>query len=63
MSKKKERIKYLVGIHNCLKECQMGADGLMCYSPDRISAVIETVRHLLAEDGIYPIAASNKVES
>ncbi len=63
MSKKKERIKYLIGIHNALKECQVGADGLRCYSPEKVSSVLGAVKHLLAEDGINPVIAAGRVES
>lgn len=62
MSKKQERIKYLVGIYNALSVSESGADGRLSYSRDAIKSVLETVKHLLAEDGIRGVSASDKVE-
>ncbi len=55
MSKKQDRIKYLAGIYDALDEAEMGADGKCVYPKEKIQQVLETVKHLLAEDGIRPL--------
>lgn len=55
MSRKRERIKYLVGIYAALDKAEMGADGKCAYPKEKIEQVLETVKHLLAEDGIKPL--------
>ena len=63
MSKKQERIKYLVGIYNALNVSELGIDGRLSYSRNTITSVIDTVKHLLEEDGIRGVRASDKVEA
>ncbi|MND11734.1 hypothetical protein D3C87_820660 [compost metagenome] len=55
MSKKQERVKYLAGIYAALDEADMGADGKCAYPKEKIKQVLETVKHLLAEDGVKPL--------
>ncbi|HHQ4679038.1 TPA: hypothetical protein ACSP3E_002330 [Aeromonas veronii] len=55
MSKKRERVKYLAGIYAALDEAEIGADGKCAYPKEKIKQVLETVKHLLAEDGIMPL--------
>jgi hypothetical protein len=63
MSKKKERIKYLVGIRNAINKPDvqpiMPDDYL--YNKNTIKSVLKTIDHLLAEDGIFPMKAESKV--
>lgn len=57
MSKKKERIKYLVGIHNALNNPIKGTSSKAqqtTYSKDTVLRMLKTVAHLLKEDGITP---------
>ena len=65
MSKKQERIKYLVGIRNAINnpdEQPINPDDYL-YNKDTIKRVIKTVDHLLAQDGIYPMPADSKVNA
>ena len=62
MSKKQQRIKYLVGCINELNNAETGADGSVHYKMSQIKAVLATLTHLLKEDGIAPINANEKVE-
>lgn len=55
MSKKEVRVKYLAGIYAALDETEMGADGKCVYPKEKIKQVLETVKHLLAEDGVKPL--------
>lgn len=55
MSKKEVRVKYLAGIYAALDETEMGADGKCVYPKEKIKQVLETVKHLLAEDGVTPL--------
>lgn len=55
VSKKQDRIKYLAGIYAALDEAEMGTDGKCVYPKEKIKQVLETVKHLLAEDGIRPL--------
>ena len=56
MSKKQERVKYLVGIHNALTEATCSvedmSEGVFCFEQDKIKQVLATVKHLLKLDGI-----------
>ncbi len=66
MSKKQERIKYLFGIYNAINECGEQAvfdaeNGVLAYKKETIKQVLETVKHLLKQDGIVGIAADSKV--
>jgi hypothetical protein len=55
MSKKENRVQYLVGIYKALDETESGADGKCVYPREKIKQVLETVKHLLAEDGVHPM--------
>ncbi len=54
-NKKQNRIKYLAGIYSALDEVEIGVDGKCAYPKEKIKQVLETVKHLLAEDGIIPL--------
>jgi hypothetical protein len=62
MSKKRQRISYLVGIRNAINNTSTQPDvkGFI-YSEGKIKAIIETLDHLLKEDGIVGINANDKV--
>jgi hypothetical protein len=62
MSKKKQRISYLVGIRNEINNTstQPDVDGFI-YQKDKIKAIIATIDHLLKEDGIVGIDPNEKV--
>lgn len=61
MSKKKQRIKYLVGCVNELNNAETGADGSVHYKINQIKSVLVTLTYLLKEDGIIPTDANEKV--
>ena len=61
MSKKSERISYLVGIYNALDSAEIGADGKCAYQLAKIKQVLEAVKHLLKEDGITGVSTGIKV--
>jgi len=58
VNKKKQRIKYLVGIHTALNTAETNvtemSEGFYSYRQEKIKQVLATVKELLAEDGIYP---------
>lgn len=51
---KSKRVQKLVGIYNALDDTTMGADGVCEYPVEKIKNVLETVKHLLLEDGVQP---------
>ncbi len=66
MNKRKERIKYLVGVYNLLRErgSQNVSDlesGLISYSLKDIKSAQATIEYLLKQDNIFPMNASEKV--
>jgi hypothetical protein len=61
MSKKSERISYLVGCYNALNSAEMGQDGKCAYPEAKIKQVLETLKHLLKEDGITGVNPSRRV--
>lgn len=61
MSNKSERVGYLVGIYNALDSAEIGADGKCAYPAAKIKQVLETVKHLLKEDGITGVNPNSKV--
>ena len=56
MTKKQERVKYLVGMHSALCEATCSvedmSEGVFCFEQDKIKQVLATVKHLLKLDGI-----------
>jgi len=52
MSKKRERVKYLVGVHSALNQTEMTPDGKCTYPKEVVDRVLATIVHLLREDGI-----------
>ncbi len=62
MSKKSERVKFLVGCRNAINHnVTKGQDGKFCYDSELIKAVIETLDKVLELDGIFPQRADSKV--
>ena len=64
MSKKSERIKYLVGIRNAINnpdEITIYPENCT-YNKHTIDAVLKTIDHILTEDGIFPMNAKSKVK-
>lgn len=53
---KSKRVQNLVGIYNALNDTSMGADSACEYPVEKIKQVLETVKHLLSEDGVQPEA-------
>ena len=63
MSKKQERIKYLVGIRNAINkpdEQAINPEDYL-YNKNVIKSILKTVDHLLSEDGVFPMSADSKV--
>lgn len=63
MSKKSERIKYLVGVRNAINnpdEVTIYPENCI-YNKNTIDAILKTIDHVLAEDGIFPMDAKSKV--
>jgi hypothetical protein len=64
MSKKQERIKFLVGIRNAINEPEVSVDdndkGNYTYKQNKIKSVLATIDHLLKEDGITAVSADSK---
>ncbi|WP_163370967.1 hypothetical protein [Endozoicomonas acroporae] len=63
MSKKQQRVKYLIGIYNVLRKPKIGVEPGYEYDEKEMQQVIETVKHLLAEDGIRAMSADSPVET
>ena len=62
MSKKSERITYLIGCRNHLNsQGKMSADGKLCYDLALIKLVLKTIDHVLSLDGVKGIPADAKV--
>ena len=63
MSKKKQRISYLVGIRNAINECEvLPEEPEKCtYDKTKMQSVLATVDRLLSEDGVFPMNADSKV--
>ena len=58
MSKKKQRIKYLVGIYNALNTPIKGAKSKeTTYDNDKVLSILKTVEQLLKEDGVTALNA------
>tara|TARA_R110002020_G_scaffold382179_1_gene593007 strand:+ start:466 stop:654 length:189 start_codon:yes stop_codon:yes gene_type:complete len=61
MSKKKERVKYLVGIYNAMNSPIKGASEKAeqtTYTKTSVLQILKTVEFLLKEDGITPLQTS-----
>lgn len=57
MTKKQERVKYLVGMHNALSKpapCSVDDTGMdvFCFDRAELDQILATVKHLLKLDGI-----------
>ena len=56
VTKKQERVKYLVGIHSalCGATCSVEviSEGVYCFDHEKIGQILATVKHLLKLDGI-----------
>ncbi len=56
MTKKQERVKYLVGIHSALCEATCSvedmSEGVFCFDQAKIKQILATVKHLLKMDRI-----------
>jgi len=64
MSKKQERIKFLVGIYNVINNAESSqSDDKLAYRADDIKSAIKTIQHLLKQDGIVGVDANSKVDS
>lgn len=66
MSKKSERISYLVGIRNAINqpdytEIVPDVSNNYVYTKKKIQGVLATVDYLLSQDGIFPVNADEKV--
>lgn len=62
MSKKSERVSYLIGCRNALNsQGESGADGKLCYDPVLIKHILGTIDAILKIDGITGIPANAKV--
>ena len=63
MSKKKERVQYLVGIRNAINNpVEQSVDEKACtYDKKVVVSLLKTLDHLLAEDGVFPMSADSKV--
>jgi hypothetical protein len=62
MTKKSERIKFIVGCRDALNHnATKGQDGKLCYNTDTIKSVLATLDAVLKIDGISSIPANSKV--
>lgn len=66
MSKKKERVSYLVGIRNAINqpdstEIVPDVSNNYVYTKKKIQSVLKTIDHLLAQDGVFPMNADERV--
>ncbi len=61
MSKKKERISYLVGVYNVVNSAEANtSESTLTYQTKDIKAVLKTLQYLLKQDGIVGIDANSK---
>jgi len=64
MSKKQERIKFLIGIYNVINSAESSpTDAKLTYRAEDIKSAIRTIQHLLKQDGIVGISGDVKVNS
>ncbi len=62
MSKKKERIAFLVGVYNVINSAEANAsESTLTYQSTDIKAALKTLQYLLKQDGVEGFNANSKV--